>query len=149
MLFAYFRRRKLTKIFELSSATIVRMQFVMAQHTPSHHIDDQWILGYVYGACTAVLERMGIDPSPEAYELLKSGYASIFGETRLGEKVLSNSMKLRSNILFVEAQDIGGNEIRSASPSSPIPFSLGAYLGENKSEEIKEQLRRRWSKAHT
>lgn len=133
MLFAYFRSRKLKKIVEQSCATLVRMQFVISQSTPANHAADPWVQGYVYGACTAVLERMGIDPSPEAYELLESGYATLFGSARLGKRVLAESMELHTNETFAEAQAIGGNEILRASSSKPIPFALGAYLGQKKS----------------
>lgn len=133
MLFAYLRTRKLKKIVEQSCATLVRMQFVIAETLPANHAADPWVLGYVYGACTAVLDRMGIDPSPEAYELLESGYATLFGSARLGKRVLAESMELRTNETFAEAQAIGGKEILRASSSRPIPFALGAHLGKNKS----------------
>lgn len=146
MVFAFLQRRKLRNVFSESCAALLRMQFVISQKSPADNADDPWVLGYLFGASTAILEKMDVDPSPQAYELLKCGYAAIFASPRLGERMLAESMELRANSTFCEGQGIGGSELLAASPGGPVPFALGTYLGDDKSIEIVQQLRKRFLK---
>ena len=70
MVFAYFKLRRLQKVFANSAATMIRMQFNIAQTTPTDQVNDLWQLGYIYGASMAILDRMGVEPSPTAYKIL-------------------------------------------------------------------------------
>lgn len=142
MFLNFLRKRKQKKIFAQSCSLAIRTQFIVSQNSPVDHVSDPWVLGYIYGACTATLERMGINPSPEAYEILQAGYAVIFDSDQVGSKVLAGTMDIRTAPVFIEAQSVGGNEISRSSPGSPFPYALGTYLGENKSASIRERLKK-------
>lgn len=146
MLFKYFRSRKLRKAMIASCQSMIGLQYVLTGAEPVSEIEDVWVLGYLYGATTAFLDRMGVEPSNEAYELLEVGYGAIFENSSLGLQILSKSMDLRGNLEFEEAQLIGGTEIGQFTSEKPAPFALGAYISESKSPEIRRKLRDRWLK---
>ena len=145
MVFAFFQRRRLQKVFSNSAEVMLRMQFIVAQQEPANHADDPWVLGYLYGASTAILDRMGVEPSPEAYKILESGYDAVFA-SRAGRRVLDVSMDMRQDPDFAEGQAIGGAEQYGLKPDGPMAFALGTYLGDNKTAEIRQRLRTRFLK---
>lgn len=145
MIGAFLQQRRLRKTFCQSCVVLIRMQFVISQKPPEENTEDLWALGYVYGATTAILQRIGLEPNPDTYKILAAGYAAIFDNEAIGKQVLANSMDLRSESLFAEAQEIGGNELLHSQPGGPAPFALGAYLGDNKSDAILSRIRK-WAK---
>lgn len=129
-MFQWFRDRKAKQAISVSSAAMVRMQFVISDVDPSKQTGDNWVLGYVFGAVTGLLQLCGIEPDGRQRPFLLYGYESVYGE--FGHLVLEKSLTKTRERDFAEAQLVGASEMLAARPDGPVPFGLGAYLGSAK-----------------
>lgn len=129
-MFGWFRNRKQIQAVESSADALVKWQFTISDEEPAEHVDDSWALGYVFGALTAVLQRIGLEPGPEARPLLERGFDIVYGLE--GPRTLQIAFSRTSDPDFAEAQLVGASELLAFAPGSPPPFGLGAYLGSGK-----------------
>jgi len=142
-MFGYFRKRRAPSAMQSSAEAFVKFQFLISGEQPKDHVADLWALGYVFGALTAVLQLMGMEPGPEAQPFLLEGFQTVFEGA--GEKALDVAFSRTRDRDFAEAQLIGASEMLAAAPGKPAPFGLGAYLGSGKgigSESRQEVLQR-------
>jgi hypothetical protein len=143
----WLRDRKAIKAIDQSAAVLIKFQFDISDVEPNSQAHDQWVLGYVFGAVTGVLQRIGIEPDGDHRLYLVRGYEGVYGEW--GHLVLTKSLTMTSDHDFAEAQLVGASEIIAAGPSLPPPFGLGAYLGSLKgtgaesSRDVRTRLRER------
>lgn len=142
-MFGFFKKRRALSAMQSSAEAFVKFQFMISGEQPKDHVADPWALGYVFGALTAVLQRMGMEPGPKAQPFLLEGFQTVFEGT--GEKALKIAFSRTREHDFVEAQLIGASELLAAAPDKPAPFGLGTYLGSGKgigSESRQEVLQR-------
>jgi hypothetical protein len=146
-MFGFFKKRKASFAMRSSAEALVKIQFLISSEQPEDHVADSWALGYVFGALTAILQRMGMEPGPVAQPFLLEGFQAVFGGA--GEKALSIALSRTRERDFAEAQLIGASEMLAAEPGKPAPFGLGVYLGSGKGmgsesrQEVIQHLRDR------
>jgi hypothetical protein len=144
---SWLRERKAMKAIDQSAAVMIKFQFDISDVEPNSQTHDRWVLGYVFGAVTGVLQRSGIEPDGEHRPYLIRGYEGVYGEW--GHLVLAKSLTMTSDHDFAESQLVGASEIIAAAADSPAPFGLGSYLGSLKgmgtesSVDVRTRLRQR------
>lgn len=142
-MFGFFKKQRAPSAMQSSAEALVKFQFLVSGEQPKDHIADSWVLGYVFGGLTAVLQLIGMEPGPKAQTFLLEGFRTIFEDA--GDKALGLAFSRARDSDFAEAQLIGGSEILAAAPGEPAPFGLGAYLGAAQgvgSESQQEVLKR-------
>jgi hypothetical protein len=139
--------RKQLQAIEASAKALVKFQFTISDEEPGSHTDDDWVLGYVFGALTGLLQSMGMEPGEEAKPVLERGFATVYGDA--GGRILQMAFSRIRQREFAEAQLIGASEMIAAGPGKPAPFGLGSYLGSGKGlgqesrQEVRTRLRQR------